>query len=158
MFSWLKSGRTLLGLALAIYAADSGVAQAQESCGTCLACRSCCPIFCPHYKHCAEGAPRICIMNGCPKPLCNPCTMPNWGYYQTCWSPWPWGPDWSHCPVPTPASQVFVPGQLVTPNYSPLPPTLPISPTPSTVPNRLTPRPIEPDPSLGPLPPLIELP
>ena len=156
MFSWLKRG-ALLGLALTLYAADAGVAQAQEACGTCLACRSCCPIFCPHYKFCAEGAPRICIQNGCPKPICSPCTMPNWGYTQTCWSPWPWGNDWSHCPVLPPAALVNVPGPSLTLGAPSMVPTQPMLPT-LPVPNRLPSRGSEPDDSLPRLPAPIELP
>ena len=77
----------------------------------------CAPAHCqrfhcpPALKWCAEGKPRICFQRGCPKPICNPCEAPNWGYYQTCWSPWPWPPDWSHCPVPPPASTVY-PGMI----------------------------------------------
>ena len=71
----------------------------------------CCP---PYFKYRFEGAPKIKFKHGCPKPICNPCEMPNWGYYQTCWAPWPWPPDYSHCPTPTPASQV-VPGLMMPP-------------------------------------------
>ena len=94
------------------------MAKAQEPCATCTApCATCGPAGCQHFhcppalKWCMEGAPRICFQHGCPKPICNPCEAPNWGYYQKCWTPWPWPPDWSHCPVPPPASQVF-PGML----------------------------------------------
>ncbi|HWY88679.1 MAG TPA: hypothetical protein VNX28_18345 [Gemmataceae bacterium] len=92
----------------AALAQDPASSCATGSCGT-----SCCQIFhCPPaLKWCMEGMPRICFQHGCPKPICNPCEAPNWGYYQKCWAPWPWPPDWSHCPVPTPASQVF-PGMI----------------------------------------------
>jgi hypothetical protein len=105
-------GVAACGLVLAVSSS-----RAQDPAGACAsACASCgfhcqqfhCP---PVLKWCMEGAPRICFRCGCPKPICNPCEAPNWGYYQKCWSPWPWPPDWSHCPVPTPASQVF-PGML----------------------------------------------
>jgi hypothetical protein len=110
--------------ALALLLAD-GAAGAQEIVGgsptNCSSCATtsagcaapCCQFFhCPPaLKWCMEGMPRICFRHGCPKPICNPCEAPNWGYYQKCWSPWPWPPDWSHCPVPTPASQVY-PGML----------------------------------------------
>ncbi len=94
------------------------MAKAQEPCATCAApCATCGPAGCQHFhcppalKWCMEGMPRICFQHGCPKPICSPCEAPNWGYYQKCWTPWPWPPDWSHCPVPPPASQVF-PGML----------------------------------------------
>jgi hypothetical protein len=86
-------------------------APAPAACATCgtVGCqRFHCP---PALKWCMEGMPRICFQHGCPKPICSPCDAPNWGYYQKCWTPWPWPPDWSHCPVPPPASQVF-PGML----------------------------------------------
>ncbi len=81
---------------------------ATGTCATGHCQRFCCP---PVLKWCMEGAPRICFQHGCAKPVCCPCEAPNWGYYQKCWTPWPWPPDWSHCPVPPPASQVF-PGMI----------------------------------------------
>lgn len=75
--------------------------------------------WCPHhhcpppYRHCQEGPPRLRLKRGCPQPVCPPtCDTPNWGYYQPCWNPWPWPPDWSHCPVPPPAAMVY-PGHVV---------------------------------------------
>jgi hypothetical protein len=41
---------------------------------------------CFHYK---------CI---CPKPICDPCNLEHFGYYPTCWQPWPYPPDYRHCP------------------------------------------------------------
>jgi hypothetical protein len=63
-------------------------------------CHEKCP---PYYIHCQEGPPKIKIKCGCPKPVCDPCTLPHFGYFRTCWQPWPFPPDWSHCPVPPPA-------------------------------------------------------
>jgi hypothetical protein len=63
----------------------------------------------PPYKHCMEGPPCICFKCGCPKPVCCPANAPNWGYFQTCWRPWPWPPDWSHCYGAPPASQLIPP-------------------------------------------------
>src|SRR5262249_4192778 len=60
-------------------------------------CRGPCP---PPYIHHQEGPPRIRFRHACPRPVCPPCDTPNWGYFQTCWRPWPWPPDWSHCPAP----------------------------------------------------------
>ncbi len=50
----------------------------------------------------------ICIRCGCPRPVCNLCALPNFGYFQACWTPWPLPPDWSHCPVPPPAALVHL--------------------------------------------------
>lgn len=99
------------------------------NCGTTVSagsCYSCQKFHCPpHYKHCQEGAPRICFQHGCPKPICDPCTQPNWGYYQTCWTPWPWPPNWNHCPVQPPASAVIpgirVPGEVRSGDPMPAP-------------------------------------
>lgn len=83
------------------------------SCSTCgghgLCPRQHCP---PPYKHCMEGPPRLRFRKGCPAPVCSPCDAPNWGYFQPCWNPWPWPPDWSHCPTIPPAATV-APGPLV---------------------------------------------
>jgi len=112
-------GKRLAGLglaALALFVAQTP-AFGQEPCSSCSSCTASCPAGCqrfhcpPPLKWCTEGKPRICFQHGCPKPICNACEAPNWGYYQKCWSPWPWPPDWSHCPVPPPASQVF-PGMI----------------------------------------------
>src|SRR5438128_2608837 len=76
----------------------------------------CCPCtHCPPgLDHCMEGRPKIKFKKGCPRPICNPCERPGWGYFQPCWAPWPWPPDWSHCPVPPPASTV-----VITPDHPP---------------------------------------
>ncbi len=65
--------------------------------------RDCCP---PCFKYIYEGPPKIKFKHGCPKPICDPCHLPHYGYYPTCWQPWPWPPDWSHCAVPPPAALV----------------------------------------------------
>jgi hypothetical protein len=46
---------------------------------------------------------------GCPRPICDPCHLEHYGYYQTCWAPWPFPPDWSHCPVPPPGAVLPAP-------------------------------------------------
>ena len=112
-FSWMKW--TPAALALLMF---SPTAWGQDCCPSC-------KVFCcPHYKHQTEGGPRICFWPCCGRPVNNLCVnpAPNWGYYQTCWSPWPWGPDWSHCPVQPPASLVWPPGApevLPSPNRPP---------------------------------------
>jgi hypothetical protein len=77
----------------------------------------------PAFKYCYEGAPRIHWTRGCPRPICNPCDLPNWGYYETCWSPYPFPPNWSHCPTLPPAAFVNL-SPYVNPNL----PQLPVNP------------------------------
>jgi hypothetical protein len=104
-----------LGAGLVLWLGLQGALYGQECCGsgcgsggTPMASTSChCHrINCPHYCFCLKGAPCIKFKYGCPLPVCEPCSAPNWGYYQPCWRPWPWPPDWSHCPYPVPAAQV----------------------------------------------------
>jgi hypothetical protein len=110
------------------------------STGTCsTGCNTCGPSGCqffhcpPALKWCMEGKPRICFMPGCPKPICCPCEAPAWGYYQKCWTPWPWPPDWSHCAVPPLASQVVLPG-LTPAGQAQLGDSAPVSRLPATKP------------------------
>ena len=111
-----------------------------QSCATCAAPGSCgtycqqfhCP---PCYEHCQEGPPKLHFKCGCAHPVCNPCDLPHWGYFETCWTPYPFPPDWSHCPSAPPAALVNLnpqlpyqtappgPNQLRMPNV--LPPTNP---------------------------------
>src|SRR4029450_1992227 len=58
----------------------------------------------PHLRYYYEGPPRLCFKEGCPRPICDPCNLPHYGYYQPCWAPSPFPPDWSHCPVPPPGA------------------------------------------------------
>jgi hypothetical protein len=104
-----KRVRRLLSMSLALILALQSVAAAGpfDSCCPCTHCPPC-------YRHCMEGHPKIWFKKGCPKPICNPCSRPNWGYFQPCWNPWPWPPDWSHCPVQPPASTV-----QITPTHQP---------------------------------------
>ena len=76
-----------------------GCASGGGSCGAC-ATRPCPPPYKYHY----EGPPCIIWKKGCPRPICDPCNLEHFGYYQTCWSPWPYPPDWSHCPTPPPGA------------------------------------------------------
>jgi hypothetical protein len=62
----------------------------------------------PAYQHCSEGPPHIHFKCGCPHPIANPCEVPHWGFYETCWLPWPYPPNYTHCPVPPPASMVHL--------------------------------------------------
>src|SRR5436309_7775940 len=86
----LLSAVLVAGLALA----PAAVAQECDACG-----KGHCP---PFYKYHYEGPPKIKFKCGCPRPVCDHCNLPHYGYYQTCWHPWPFPPDWSHCPVPPP--------------------------------------------------------
>ena len=89
----------MAGLALLAAAVLASPAPAQN----CDCAKGPCP---PYVKYRFEGPPRICFKHGCPKPICDPCHLPHYGYYPVCWQPWPFPPDWSHCPVPPPAALV----------------------------------------------------
>jgi hypothetical protein len=114
----------------AIWIATVAPASAQEmfggwagscglECGTTLGCQSHhCP---PPLQHCQERPPVIRVKCGCPKPICNPCNQPNWGYYETCWTPWPFEPNYNHCLVVPPAATIALSGphNPSTPYYGP---------------------------------------
>ena len=84
----------------------------------CLTCRQKCP---PPYVHHHEGPPRLWFKCACPKPVCDPCSLEHYGYYQTCWRPWSFPPDMSHCPEVLPT--VVVEDDKATPTVEgrPLP-------------------------------------
>lgn len=136
-------------VALALFA-GGGAVRAQDGCAPC-ATGKCCPGWLnphcpPGLKHCAEGPPHICVRLGCPRPICNPCAAPGWGYVETCWRPWPWPQDWNHCAVVPPAASIALsqhpyeqtynpyrmgPGPATTPGYAvPGYPSGPIGPMP----------------------------
>lgn len=121
-----RTGLTCLALTMAL---ASAVAWAGPD-GGCGACgqHSC---FCPKpMKWYSEGGPRIRFRHACPRPTCDPCTLEHFGYYATCWSPWPYPPDWSHCP--TPHSSAMLPPPPYPP-YTPKRPAVPMQvPTPAT--------------------------
>src|SRR5207244_1215571 len=105
--------------------AGGGCAAGATAAGSCGG--HCLPIHCPPaLHHCQEGPPCIKFHCGCPRPVCCPCDQPNWGYFQTCWRPWPWPPNYSHCAVPGP--QAFIP-HGVPQEYHTLP-TTPEGPAP----------------------------
>jgi hypothetical protein len=93
--------------------------------GTCLSCCWRCP---PPYVHWAEGPPRLCFMCACGKPVCPPCTLEHYGYFGTCWHPWPFPPDLTYCHAgagytaatapPTPAAMPFVAAAALPPPES----------------------------------------
>lgn len=109
MFHRILPG-TAAGLALAWLLGMTAAAPAQVFNHGCKTCGSCSPVVpgrCPPpFCHYQEGHPRIHIKCACPKPVCPPCDAPNWGYFQPCWRPWPWPPDWTHCPVAVPAAML----------------------------------------------------
>jgi hypothetical protein len=118
-YTWKIAG-LLLSLAAVGWWCDSA-ARAQQGCATCgsgpsCGCNTCLPDVpthhCPHpFCHTQEGPPCIHYKCGCPRPVCDPCNLPHYGYFQPCWKPWPYGPDWSHCPELPPAALVY-PGPL----------------------------------------------
>jgi hypothetical protein len=146
----------LVGVAALALGLRAAPAQAQ-GCASCAAPTGCttggvcqqthCP---PHFHHCQERPPVICIHCGCPRPVCNPCSLPNFGYFQPCWTPWPLPPDWSHCPSPPPAAHV----QLGTPAVVPgIPSAALLQKTPVSSDVPLLPGAIHPTPGGGGLPP-----
>ena len=67
--------------------------------GSCAAGGCCNNKHCPPpFVHCMERPPKIKWKCGCPRPVCDPCDLEHFGYYQTCWCPWPFPPDLRHCP------------------------------------------------------------
>jgi hypothetical protein len=72
----------------------------------------------PPYYHVYEGPPCMKFKKGCPRPVCDPCELPHFGYFQTCWSPWPYPRDFRHCPYPHPSDA------LPPPAYPPFTPKL----------------------------------
>jgi hypothetical protein len=70
--------------------------------GSCSTCGSLIPLFCPVTTFCRPRPPHIHWKCVCPKPICNPCELPHYGYYHTCWHPYPFPPDYSHCEAPPP--------------------------------------------------------
>jgi hypothetical protein len=61
---------------------------------------------CGTWVHCQPKPPCILFPRVCGKCVCNPCEMEHFGYYNTCWAPWGFHPDFSHCPTPQLASVV----------------------------------------------------
>jgi hypothetical protein len=128
----LKKMGKLAALPAAILGAASA-AQAQH------ACRDCGSAHCPPaFKHVAEKHPHVQVRRGCAKPVCDPCSLPNWGYYATCWNRWPHADNQAHCRptagmvlesdavpalAPTPAAPPTAPMALpqATPPMPPMP-------------------------------------
>jgi hypothetical protein len=81
----------------------------------------------PAYVHCSEGPPKLKFKCACPKPVCGPCEMKKWGYYENCWQPWPGPPNTSRCFnfPPHPGAAPAAPAATL---HSPRPLTEPASP------------------------------
>ena len=79
-------------------------------------------IFChcpPPLRWCSEQAPCIKFKCACPRPVCDPCDLQHYGVFATCWHPWPFQPNWSHCQSPPPGAV------LPPPAYPPYAPRAP---------------------------------
>jgi hypothetical protein len=124
-FGMLRKLLRCLGISAFLWLAMPSWSWAQQGSASCVAsfgvpcgvgCQSHhCP---PPYKYCVEGPPRICWQHGCPRPICDPCDLPHWGFYETCWNDWPFRPDWTHCPSPPPTALVTL-NPYVHPNLPP---------------------------------------
>jgi hypothetical protein len=92
----------------------------------------CCPlpIGCPKFVHCQPQPPCLKFPCVCGKPVCDPCTLENYGYFPTCWAQWTMPPNYACCPT-TPPAMLVPPGTGHTPigpwhgdeNLSPYNPT-----------------------------------
>jgi hypothetical protein len=110
---WRQEQLWAAGLAGALLALPAAAqAQCGGGCATCgggggtpAGCASPklekCP---PKFTWISEGKPCIKFKCGCPRPVCDPCKLEHFGYYQACWAPWPYPPDWSHCPYLPPGA------------------------------------------------------
>jgi hypothetical protein len=105
--AWCLLGVSVLAFTPAVFGGPLGYYGCSGCSGGC--CGGCekCP---PPYCHCQERPPRIHFRCGCAKPVCDPCTLEHFGYYRTCWQPWPFPPDWSHCQVPPPGADPTLAG------------------------------------------------
>jgi hypothetical protein len=115
----MRMGRRLLAIPLMLALAGGPLYADPCDEGCCQRCN--CP---PPYRHCMERPPRIKFKCACPKPVCPPCELEHWGYYETCWRPWPFPPDWTHCPVPPPSAHLEAqgfPGMSMPPEPSGMP-------------------------------------
>jgi hypothetical protein len=142
MFSRLAT-LGLFGAALALGLGTARPAQAQgcASCGTGSCGTSSCGGHCgfgsnlhcpPPLVHCMERPPHIKWKCVCPRPVCDPCTLEHYGYYQTCWCPWPYPPDLRHCPCigEHPALPYLVQPPVATDPIAPKRETMPKGPEP----------------------------
>jgi hypothetical protein len=92
------------------------LAQAQQGCSSCGPCTSCLPspskCHCPPvFCHTQEGPPCIHYSCGCPRPICDPCDLPHFGYFQPCFRRYPYPTDYSHCQY-MPDAAAVIPGPI----------------------------------------------
>jgi hypothetical protein len=119
-----RLGAAGLAWAMLLTATPASFGQAMLGGPCCQGCNEGCNRWdCPpKYKYCQEGPPCIWVQCGCPRPVCCPIDAPNWGYFPTCWRPYPWGPNWSHCYGMPPAAQIVPPlshGEYTPPGEPP---------------------------------------
>jgi hypothetical protein len=136
-----------LGISAFLWLATPSLIWAQPGSGPCATFGVPCAVGCeshhcpPAYKYTVEGAPRIHWHHGCPRPICNPCDLPHWGYYEKCWTPWPFPPNWTHCATAPPAAFVNLPNAYpMTPPVRSLQPGVTIQ-GPGTAPTPAYPMP-----------------
>lgn len=97
----MSLSRALIPIALVLAPlAAAGPARAGE--GGC--CTASFGIFCPKTTFCRVKPPCIKWHCVCPKPVCDCGSLEHYGYYPTCWHPWPFPPDYSHCHQPPPSA------------------------------------------------------
>jgi hypothetical protein len=129
------------GVAAFLWLALPTAAWAQLGSGPCATFGTPCAVGCaighcpPAFKYTVEGPPRIHWQHGCPRPICNPCDLPHWGFYETCWHPWPYAPTWGCATTPPAAFVTLDPN----PHSSVAPPVRPFSgglQTPQAVPQQ----------------------
>jgi hypothetical protein len=99
---------------------------ATGNCGSWFSC-------CPKYHFTIEKPPKICFKKVCSKPLCDLCDIEGNGYFPTCWRPWAYPPNYSHCPVPPPGVLASLPPPLIgdAPAMMPEAPPGPSDPLPA---------------------------
>ncbi len=121
-----RSGLGVLLSGIALIVAGSS-AQA-GGLGLCCSCP-------PPLTWCSEQAPCLKFKCACPRPVCDPCDLQHYGYYATCWQPWPFQPDWSHCSTIPPGAA------LPPPAYPPYSPRAPQDRRPDTIREEDLPKP-----------------
>jgi len=107
----------LLAAGLVVLLSHSPLRAQGPGCASCGSCAHQPKVPCPPpFCHYAEGPPNLKFKKACPRPVCDPCNLEHFGYYQTCWAPWPYQANYDHCPVPH--SGTVLPPPLVPP-YTP---------------------------------------
>ena len=130
----------LIGVSALLWLAlPQSVLPQQPGCATCqpYSCGANCQWHhCPGiYHYCYEAPPCLHYKRGCPHPVCPPCSLPHWGYFETCWAPPPPMWNWAHCPTLPPAATVSL-NPYINPNLPPqyAPRQAPMTPPPAVTP------------------------